>query len=83
LLAENVNWVSGIEPKLPLKCKARIRYGHAAVSATVLRNSTPLKELNSLRYKVIFKTPQRAITPGQSVVFYKRNEVLGGGVIGS
>jgi tRNA-specific 2-thiouridylase len=85
LLAENVNWISGIEPKLPLKCKARIRYGHAAVEAIVsARDSISLKRLNLLReYEVIFKTPQRAITPGQSVVFCDRNETLGGGVIGS
>ncbi len=74
LIAKNVNWISGEKPKLPITVKAKIRYRHNAALATI----------NSLKptvYKLKFKIAQRAITPGQSVVFYKGNELLGGGII--
>ena len=70
LVAENINWLSEKEPKLPLKVKAKIRYRSNLTSATICKN-----------YKVIFNRPQRAITPGQSVVFYRGQELLGGGII--
>ncbi len=70
LIARKVNWISGKSPKLPFKIKAKIRYRHQAAPATIHPKN-----------KVIFDKPQRAITPGQSVVFYKREELLGGGVI--
>lgn len=75
LIAKNINWISGRKPKLPLKIKAQIRYGHKAVSATIT------KKLKGGKMELIFVQPQRAITPGQSVVFYKSQEVLGGGII--
>jgi len=74
LVAKNVNWISGKEPKLPLKIKAKIRYRHASAPATIYK-------LKTKNYKLIFNKPQRAITPGQSVVFYRGQEVLGGGII--
>lgn len=73
LRLKNVNWIANQKPKLPIKCKARIRYLHPAQSCIIL------KEKN--KYKVKFLKFQRAITPGQSAVFYKRNELLGGGII--
>jgi len=75
LIAENVNWISGKEPKLPLKVKAKIRYRSKFISATIT------KRLMSRVYCLKFIAPQRAITPGQSVVFYKGEEILGGGII--
>ncbi len=75
LIAKKVNWISGKEPKLPLKIKAKIRYRHTAASTIII------KTLNSRTYHLKFNRPQRAITPGQSVVFYKGQEVLGGGII--
>ncbi len=88
LTAKNVNWISGEEPRLSLKIKAKIRYRHRAATATIT------KILNSRFLILKFDKPQRAITPGQSVVFYspsqvfKKNlggqggqELLGGGII--
>lgn len=75
LMTENVNWISGVAPKTPLSCQAMIRYRHKAENCVV----TP----DNGDYKVKFEKAQRAITAGQSVVFYKDNELLGGGVIKS
>ena len=78
LIAGKVNWISGGAPKLPIRVKARIRYKHQEASCVI-------KKIGNSRlqpaYKIIFDRPQRAITAGQSVVFYKGDEVLGGGVI--
>jgi len=74
LIAKKINWISGKEPKLPLKVKAKIRYRHKASPATVY------KILNT-KYKILLSSPQRAITPGQSIVFYRGQELLGGGII--
>ena len=88
LLVKNINWISGKEPKLPLKIKAKIRYRHQPAFATITYKS-------KLRtYKLNFYKPQRAITPGQSAVFYSPsqifkknlrgrggNELIGGGTI--
>jgi len=74
LKAKDVNWISGIEPKLPFKCEAVIRYRHKPVACEILKNKRGV-------YEVKFNKDQRAITPGQSVVFYNKDEVLGGGII--
>jgi tRNA-specific 2-thiouridylase len=72
---KEVNWISGKEPKLPLKVKAKIRYRHRAAPAVISRSLRPKA------YSLEFKTGQRAITSGQSVVFYKGEELVGGGII--
>ncbi len=88
LIAKNVNWLAGVAPKLPLKCDAVIRYRQPAVKCKI----TPSKISPLLRGRkrggvvggevlVKFSQPLRAITAGQSVVFYSGEEVLGGGVI--
>ncbi|MDD5032322.1 MAG: tRNA 2-thiouridine(34) synthase MnmA [Patescibacteria group bacterium] len=96
LVVENVNWIAGEEPKLPLICEAVIRYRHKPAKCKVekLENKKTRKQKNKKTitakagqgkqeiYLVKFEEPQRAITPGQSVVFYNKDEVLGGGVIG-
>ncbi|MFC1663986.1 aminomethyltransferase beta-barrel domain-containing protein, partial [Patescibacteria group bacterium] len=74
LVAKSVNWISGKEPKLPMKVKAKIRYLHLAKPCKIISKS-------GKSYKVRFYKPQRAITPGQSIVFYQGQEVLGGGII--
>ena len=54
--------------------EAKIRYGAKEAPAVI-------KPLEDGRVEVLFDTPQRAITPGQSVVFYDGEYVVGGGVI--
>ena len=75
LVAENVNWISGNKPKMPLRVKAKIRYHHEPASAILKYQS------KGKNYKIVFNKPQRAITFGQSVVFYIRENLLGGGII--
>jgi len=75
LIVKKVNWISGKEPKLPLKAVAKIRYRHVGASVVIA------KILRSTSYILKFTRPQRAITPGQSVVFYKGEELVGGGII--
>lgn len=73
LTASNPHWI-GKMPKFPLKCSAKIRYRQTSQSCII--TSQDLKSL-----QVSFTEKQRAITPGQSVVFYKNTVCLGGGII--
>ena len=69
-----VNWIAGEAPQEPIRCAVKIRYRQKEQPATV----TPL---SGGRAAVKFDRPQRAITPGQSAVFYDGDVVLGGGEI--
>lgn len=79
LKAQKVNWISGIEPVLPFACEAVIRYRHRPVDCVVEKMS--IDESGEKTYQIRFNQSQRAIAIGQSVVFYRGNELLGGGVI--
>jgi len=74
LVAGRVNWISfpGLEDKM--EALVQIRYRHPGAPAVVV----PLEEG---RVAVEFKAPQRSVTPGQAAVFYRGDEVLGGGWI--
>jgi tRNA-specific 2-thiouridylase len=74
LTASRVNWMSGEVPAAPIRAHARIRYRHREAPATI----TPL---DGDRASIVFDEPQVAITPGQAVVFYEADIVLGGGWI--
>jgi tRNA-specific 2-thiouridylase len=76
LSAENMNWmgVDGLHGG-ELRCRAKIRYGHRGAACTV-------REAGEDRVEAVFDEPVRAVTPGQSVVFYDdEGVVLGGGFI--
>jgi tRNA-specific 2-thiouridylase len=72
--AAGVNWIALEAPDVPVRAEVRVRYRHEAAAATVV----PLADG---RARVTFDEPQRAITPGQATVFYRGDEVLGGGWI--
>jgi tRNA-specific 2-thiouridylase len=72
--AAGVNWISFDEPREPVRADVRVRYRHTESPATI----TPLSDG---RVRVRFDEPQRAVTPGQAAVFYRGEEVLGGGWI--
>ncbi len=74
LLAEDVNFISGNAPESPLALDVKVRYKASPVSATIYP-----PENNTV--KVIFEHKQKAVTPGQSAVFYLDDEVIGGGII--
>jgi tRNA-specific 2-thiouridylase len=74
LTASQVNWISGQVPDGPRRVTARIRHRHADAAALVTPD-------DSGRAHVAFDEPQLAITPGQAVVFYDGDEVVGGGWI--
>jgi len=74
LIAADCRFFSDRWPRRRFNVKARIRYNAVEVKASL----TPL---GSRRARIDFAKPQRAVTPGQSVVFYDRDRVLGGGLI--
>jgi tRNA-specific 2-thiouridylase len=74
LTASRVHWISGDAPAAPVRASARIRYRHREAPATIA-------PIDADRARVTFDAPQTAITPGQAVVFYEGDVVLGGGWI--
>ncbi|WP_209122853.1 tRNA 2-thiouridine(34) synthase MnmA [Alkalihalobacillus sp. BA299] len=74
LLGVHVNWISSNQPTEPFKCTAKFRYRQPDQGVKVI-------PLSDQTVKVIFDEPQRAVTPGQAVVFYDGEVCLGGGTI--
>lgn len=74
LIAADINWISMESPKQPLELKAKIRYRHREADAVI----TPVSKGE---VHVKFSRPQMAITPGQAIVFYHKDTVVGGGTI--
>jgi tRNA-specific 2-thiouridylase len=72
--AAGVNWIALDDPSVPVRAEVRVRYRHTAAPATI----TPIADG---RVRVNFDESQRAITPGQATVFYRGDEVVGGGWI--
>lgn len=67
---KNINWISGQKPKFPVKYQAKCRYRQKLADAIV-----------QTEHCSVLTKKQRAVTPGQSMVFYKNNELIGGGTI--
>ena len=76
LVATQLHWVAGFAPEMPLACMARIRHRQPLQSCDI-------KLLADGRCQVKFEEAQWAVTPGQSIVFYRQKECLGGGIIES
>ena len=74
LVASRLNWIAMDRLAQNITAKARIRYRHREAEATI----TPL---DGDEIYIKFKEPQMAITPGQAVVFYDGDIVIGGGII--
>lgn len=74
LVCRDLNWISSPALTGPVQCEGKVRYKARRAACTV----TPLGDG---RAEVVFEEPQRAVTPGQSVVFYDGPKVLGGGII--
>jgi tRNA-specific 2-thiouridylase len=72
--AAGVNWIAFAEPVTPVRADVRVRYRHTEAPAKIV-------PLENDRIHIEFDGAQRAITPGQATVFYRGDEVLGGGWI--
>ncbi|MDG1688939.1 MAG: tRNA 2-thiouridine(34) synthase MnmA [Gammaproteobacteria bacterium] len=74
LIAEQLSWVSGEPPTFPCRASAKTRYRQPDQACVIDQNEQGQLE-------VTFDESQRAVTPGQSVVFYQDDNCLGGGII--
>lgn len=73
LIAHDLTWINGA-PLLPYRCSAKIRYRQKDALCQIF-------PLDGQTIRVAFDDPQRAVAPGQSIVFYDGGITLGGGVI--
>lgn len=74
LLASDPHWISGRPPPVPLRCLARLRHRQPLQECEIVA-------LDATGCRVRFDRPQRAVTPGQSIVFYQDTRCLGGAII--
>lgn len=74
LMCGAIHWLSNPTPSLPLACYAKTRYRQTEVACLISPE-------NEHQHCVMFSEPQRAVTPGQYIVFYEKNQCLGGATI--
>ncbi|MDM8568259.1 tRNA 2-thiouridine(34) synthase MnmA [Thiotrichales bacterium HSG1] len=74
ILVNQSHWISGKTPQMPLLCHAKTRYRQIEQACTI-------NPLETDTFQIKFTQPQRAVTPGQSMVFYQGDECLGGAII--
>ena len=71
---ERVSYPSGVVPGQPFRAHGKIRYAHTPTPAEITPDA-------GARARVVFDEPQRAMTPGQSLVLYDGDRVVAGGVV--
>lgn len=82
LIADEFVWPGNIEPKESVEAFVKIRLASKPVPAVISRYEPKNGEsFKGQPWKIAFQTPQRAVAPGQSVVMYKDNVIIGGGII--
>ncbi|MBU2277563.1 MAG: tRNA 2-thiouridine(34) synthase MnmA, partial [Gammaproteobacteria bacterium] len=74
LVADQLHWVDRKGPSAPLRCTVKTRYRQHDIDCTLTPNTDGT-------VNVVFDQPQKAVTPGQSAVFYLNEVCLGGGII--
>lgn len=74
LIANNLNWIAFTDLKETISAKAKIRYGSPETAVKI-------EPIADGKVSVHFEQAVRALTPGQSIVFYQEDQVIGGGVI--
>lgn len=82
LIADEFVWPGNIEPKESVEAFVKIRLASKPVPAVISRYEPKNGEsFKGQPWKIAFQAPQRAVAPGQSVVMYKDNVIIGGGII--
>lgn len=74
LICSSIHWLAECENQLPLTCFAKTRYRQ-------IEQGCMISPKDGDQHYIMFTSPQRAITPGQYVVFYDKNQCLGGATI--
>lgn len=74
LICDPIHWLTQEDPSLPLTCYAKTRYRQ-------IEQACMISPLNDNQHYILFSQSQRAMTPGQYVVFYNKNQCLGGATI--
>ena len=72
--ASSLHWIASAAPDVPFRCSAKTRYRQIDQPCTI-------ESIEQDSGKIVFDKPQRAVTPGQYIVFYKGDACLGGGII--
>jgi tRNA-specific 2-thiouridylase len=81
LTATDVNWISGAPPSSPIRVTAKIRHRAKDASGTVTAETRDINGRALPCAHMTFDSPQSAVAPGQAVVFYDGDVVVGGGWI--
>ncbi|MFQ5739439.1 MAG: tRNA 2-thiouridine(34) synthase MnmA [Acidobacteriota bacterium] len=81
LIASRVNWISGRAPRGPIAAEVKIRSRNQPAPAQITLEPQSDRQNGPAPARVVFETPQMAVTPGQAAVFYQGDRLLGGGWI--